>query len=383
MDIDLNNYHYAFEILEGNRINLYITTILGFALASTVSSKSMERIRKPESDTRAIAMLICCIMAIMVGFRPVYAAWATDSSNYASSYLNLQKSVFNPLYDNKLELGGEGEWGFALLAKACAPVMHVVVYFFVISLLYHMLHYNAIGRMFGKNALLALAFVIVNFDFASFSFNGLRNGLGCSFSILGLSYVIENNKRSQIVGFFLMYVATTFHKSCFLPLACAACTMFNNDTSLYIKFWIASIFISLVAGGAVTSFFAGLGFDSRMDQYNQMQDDYALAGFKSGFRPDFLLFSALPIYFAHLSYNKLKIRDKRYQTLINTYILANSFWVMVIRAAFSNRFAYLSWFMYGVVVAYPLIYHNIFQRQPQKVAFFLGAMTLFNLYMWF
>ncbi len=383
MDIDLHDYHYAFEILNGNRINLYITTILGLCLAAVTSGKPIERIRKPESDSRPLALLLCCIMAIMTGFRPAYAIWAADSSSYATNYMDLQQKVFNPLYENKLELGGEGEWGFALLAKACAPVMHVVVYFFVMSLLYYLLHYNAVRRISGKNALLMLAFVIANFDFASFSFNGLRNGLGCSFSILGLSYVIESNKRSKIVGFFLMYVATTFHKSCFLPLACAACTMYNNNTSLYIKFWIASIFISLIAGGAVTSFFAGLGFDSRMDQYNQLQEEYANAGFKSGFRPDFLLFSSIPIYLAHLSYNKYKIRDKRYQTLINTYILANSFWVMVIRAAFSNRFAYLSWFMYGIVVAYPLIYHNIFQRQPQKVAFALGALTLFNLYMWF
>mgnify|MGYP007128044265 CR=1 FL=1 len=52
---------------------------------------------------------------------------------------------------------------------------------------------------------------------------------------------------------------------------------------------------------------------------------------------------------------KRKIFNSQYLLLLHTYVLANAFWVMLIRASYSNRFAYLSWFMYPVVLAYPLL----------------------------
>ena len=44
-------------------------------------------------------------------------------------------------------------------------------------------------------------------------------------------------------------------------------------------FWVASIFISLVAGGAVESFFTGLGFDGRMQDYSSQNIDASIGIF--------------------------------------------------------------------------------------------------------
>ena len=38
------------------------------------------------------------------------------------------------------------------------------------------------------------------------------------------------------------------------------------------------------------------------------------------------------------------IEDQLYVKMCNIYLLANAIWILVIRANFSNRFAYLSWF---------------------------------------
>ena len=50
---------------------------------------------------------------------------------------------------------------------------------------------------------------------------------------------------------------------------------------------------------------------------------------------------------------------------------------MVIRAAFSNRFAYLSWFIYPLVIAYALIRIPIWRDQDRKLSLFLGGYAIF------
>ena len=73
-----------------------------------------------------------------------------------------------------------------------------------------------------------------------------------------------------------------------------------------------------------------------------------------------------------------------YSYLLNSYILCNSFWVMMIRASYSNRFAYLSWFLYPVVLAYPLLKFPVFEtNNKQKVALILLAHTAFTIIMSF
>jgi hypothetical protein len=47
--------------------------------------------------------------------------------------------------------------------------------------------------------------------------------------------------------------------------------------------------------------------------------------------------------------------DPFYARLVNTYLLANAVWILVIHATCSNRFAYLSWFMMPWVLIYPFV----------------------------
>ena len=68
--------------------------------------------------------------------------------------------------------------------------------------------------------------------------------------------------------------------------------------------------------------------------------------------------------------------------LSTTYMLANSFWVMVNRAAFSNRFAYLSWFLYPVVIAYAVIRLHIWEDQDKKAGLILAAHAGFTIGMY-
>jgi len=56
-----------------------------------------------------------------------------------------------------------------------------------------------------------------------------------------------------------------------------------------------------------------------------------------------------------LPWVRLLRQDPFYARLVNTYLFANALWVLLIHASFSNRFAYLSWFMMPWVLAYPFV----------------------------
>jgi hypothetical protein len=49
-------------------------------------------------------------------------------------------------------------------------------------------------------------------------------------------------------------------------------------------------------------------------------------------------------------------------------VFANAFWILVIRANFSNRFAYLSWFMMALVIIYPFLKSQLMPNQNKVLA---------------
>ena len=190
------------------------------------------------------------------------------------------------------------------------------------------------------------------FSFYAYGTNGLRNGLACSITLFIIAFMSCSNKNLPIALIFV-FLAINIHRTTLLPLTSlfASVYVIKSFKWAYI-FWLLSILISLVAGGAMTTMFAGLGFDDRLSYLT----DYDIGMFShTGFRWDFLLYSMMPIVLGYYVVIKRGIQDRTYTILLNTYTLANAFWVMVIRANYSNRFAYLSWFMYPIVLAYPLL----------------------------
>ena len=149
-------------------------------------------------------------------------------------------------------------------------------------------------------------------------------------------------------------------------------------------FWFVSIVISLIGGNSIGSFFGTLGFDDRMANNTSEESIAEYAHFFSsvGFRWDFLLYSFMPILLGLYTVFKRRYMDETYYILLSTYIYANSFWVMVIYAVSSNRFAYLSWFLYPIVLAYPLLKFPVFKKNHnQKTVLILFGHLLFTILM--
>lgn len=78
-------------------------------------------------------------------------------------------------------------------------------------------------------------------------------------------------------------------------------------------------------------------------------------GGTGGFRIDFILYSALPIVIGYIALFKKNLISSKYAVLYNFYLLTNGTWMLCMYASFTNRIAYLSWFVYPIILVYPLL----------------------------
>ena len=150
--------------------------------------------------------------------------------------------------------------------------------------------------------------------------------------------------------------------------------------------WIGAVALSLVFGETIANVISLVSYDERLTNVALKGEDVAEEWgevLDNRFRWDFLLYSSMPILLGAYTLFVRKVYNNTYLILLGTYIYANSFWVLVIRDLFSNRFAYLSWFMYPIVLAYPLLNLPVFKRNhSQKVAWILLAHLGFTMAMW-
>ena len=321
------------------------------------------------------AILLTLVLALYAGMRAHSSVFFGDTSTYVYSYENIVSGYSETR---------EGEWLWQNFMYFCKSMgLNAQQFFIIDDLLYFGLMLICCWRLFPRNTWVAILFCFISFSCFTYGTNGIRNGLACSMIMAAMSLVVEDDWR-RYMGLLLLLPAMAIHKSTSLPIAaCFAAVFLIKEPKYAIGFWVASIFISLLVGNAVGEFFADLGFDDRMGSYFEGQGSTEeMQKFSStGFRWDFLLYSAMPVVMTWYVTVKRAFRDRAFNIIAITYILSNAFWVMVIRAAYSNRFAYLSWFLYPIVIAYPLLRFRIWDDQDRKTALILLAYAGFTLIM--
>jgi hypothetical protein len=303
-----------------------------------------------------------------------------DTGTYAYKYLMSENSLKSVVIDTK------SEWLWNALMNGCRLLgFSPNAFFTVVAAGYIGFMCLACRRLTPNNVWIALLFFMSSYLFYSNGVNGIRNALASSLVLYAFSFFVdEKNSQGKWVALIVAFLALGIHRSEYLPVLCCIIAAFVfKDTKKLIVFWCGAIFLSLIAGNQISNFFAGLGFDDRMSNYLMDKSADTMNKFsQTGFRWDFLLYSAMPIWLGYYIIIKRGINDKTFSLLLNTYILSNAFWVMVIRASYSNRFANLSWFLYPIVLAYPLLKMKIWRDQDRKTAYFLLAQEVFTYVMW-
>ena len=352
---------------------VYIYSLLFLTIGYMVSISKYGTFLIQRNTNQPLVLIYIFLFVLLMGLRPISGYYFGDTSNYAQSYNLFVNGIlqYNP---------DSSEWLFEWLMYQCSQVMDVHGFFLLVEILYVLPVLWTCKKLVPNHAILMFLVCMGAFSFFSYGTNGIRNGMACSLIIAALACV-HGNLMQKVIGGMLAFLAFNIHRSTALPIVCILATFFVKDTCLVLGWWIASIFLSLVAGGPIEAFFTGLGFDDRLSSY--ATDDSADAMFSStGFRWDFLLYSAMPILLGYYVVIKRKIWDKNYLFLLHTYILCNSFWVMMIRASYSNRFAYLSWFLYALVLIYPCLKLPIWKDQGKKTALIILGHLGFTLFMY-
>lgn len=336
-----------------------------------------------EENNNSISQLSAVILTLFfiffLGLRPVSRGDFGDMWLYA---LNYEK---NSTEYSSISI--HGEWLWNNISVFCSHMgMNDNEYFFTIELLY-------IGSMFfcacyltRHNLWLTMLFFFTAFSTYSYGTNGIRNGLACSFTLVAICLLIGEGRLKKVLSLFLMFCAVGIHRSIVLPSASALMTLYVvKDTKWAFRFWLVSIALSLVLGNAVAQFFAALGFDNRLEDYYQGQfKEGNIERFSSvGFRWDFWLYSAAPVVMIWYVTRFRHFTEIGYTMIANTYLLCNAFWIIVIRSSFSNRFAYLSWFIYPLVIVYPLLRMNLWKDQDRKTAIIYFLYSGFMFFMYF
>jgi len=324
------------------------------------------------------ALLLCFVIIVFSGSRPIDGSIG-DTRMYAHSY-NLCVNGVN--MD-----GNSGEWLWSWIITICVDVgLSVNAWFTVIAFLYVGLLFLVSIRITRNSSYLIILFFISAFVFYSGAVNGLRIGLATSIFTLALTYISSCHLTRKIFAILLFIAAFFTHKSIVLPVFCLFCSIFFFKNIKYpVVFWFFSIVLLLLFGNFCASVLDSLGlfsFDERMENYLIGNRDGVTDYDKGGFRWDFLLFSSTPIVFGWYITVKRKITDKFYIVILNTYILANAFWILVMYAKFSNRFASLSWFLFPLLFAYPLVNFKLWKNQNEKIALILFFYMFFTYFMW-
>ena len=362
-----------------------------------VSSDTCENLLQKKSP--ATAFIFCLIWTILLGLRPPHIMFG-DTVNYARTYM-----VTSPEFG---EIDFNKEWLFVLYRKWCRSMgFSVNTFLLLIEVGYIGFSLLAFKKFLWEDTLFAVLFFFSAFSFYVYGVNGIRNGLACSICLAAFAFIIKD--KNYLIGCLLLFAAFAIHKSTLLPIAALGAALFViKKPKLALLFWVASIPISLVAGGPISNFFMSLGFDDRAEAYLS-GDNMKYGNFSNtGFRWDFLLYSAMPVWLIWIAQKKIeKKREemggvcfeeeetgiygagiladaesmKVFNVLSTIYLITNSFWVMVAKASFSNRFAYLSWFMYPLIIAYAVVRLHIWDDQDKKAGWILIAHAAFTMFM--
>ncbi|MFD2698507.1 EpsG family protein [Mesonia sediminis] len=217
---------------------------------------------------------------------------------------------------------------------------------------------------------------VSSFGFLTYGINTIRAGFSLSLLLIAISY-----HKKKFLFILLSICAVLSHKSIALPLFAYVLTGYYNRPNFYLKLWLFALLISLINIGGVSEIIQTIlgDFDERGNLYLSDKN----LQYKTGFRVDFVAYSIIPIIAGNYFINKQGIKENLYTRLFNLYLFVNAFWLLNIRMNFSDRMAYLSWFLIPFILLLPLLKYNLEISNRNFVAFILVGIIAFSAIMHF
>lgn len=207
---------------------------------------------------------------------------------------------------------------------------------------------------------------MLSFGFAAYAVNTIRAGFALAFLLIAFRF------HKKVWWFVLFaFLSISFHKSMILPVLAFSITYYLNQTSIFLTIWCSCLLLSVFDVFDFSNILIPIlgDEDDRLRTYIELAKNESKR-YQAGFRIDFVIYSVIPILIAAYYLFKLKVEDIFYQRMFNTYLLANAVWLLIIRMAFTDRVAFLSWFLIPFLLLYPLLKYKL-PLQQRFWAFFI------------
>lgn len=330
----------------------------------------------PTINLTVTNLLLLTFTILFIGLRDPFGNWRYlgDTSHYTDIFFNYMD---DPVY------GIKSDYGFYLLMLFSKEYLNIYIFYILCSVLYVGPIYLVCKKYFKEYALFAFILFVSSMSFWSFGINGVRNGLATSVFLLGIYFY-----EKKWLMYVLILISLSFHKSLVLSIVAFLLAMKFTNTLILIRIWLALVFISYAFGSQVETLVSnlllnsGIIEDKRVDTY--FSDEIDGAFMERSYRLDFIIYSGIAILLAYYYKYKKGFQDIFYDRIVNTYIIANTIWVFLIYAAYTNRIAYLSWFIMPFVMIYPLLKQkDLVRNQSLFLALLILGSLTFTLLIYF
>lgn len=280
-------------------------------------------------------LVLSVVVTLFLGMRPVATQFG-DTVNYATAFESMSRGEEPPY-----------EWGFVALMRLCSGTIPVEGFLLVCTAVYVAPLAFAAHRRHRIARLEVLVAFVGAFSFYPYGVNGIRSGMAASLFIAA----IASGGLGWRVG--LMAAAASIHKSAVLLAAAWIATGRLRNPRLWSAAWWIALLASVLAGSRISAFLSslpGLASDERAQVYFSADSEET-----SGLRLDFVLYSIAPLLATEWLAGPRIWADRFYVRLRNLYLGLNAFWLLTMYAAYTNRFAYLSWAMFPWVLVHPFV----------------------------
>lgn len=344
-------------------VYLLIVTLMTFYAMSLYNKWGKQFNAKVHSQF--VTLLLLLLVIFFIGIRPISGIFV-DMANYHRDYEILTGEHFwfdwetdNLIWDN-------------LFAWMASVGISFTIWVFLVAAAYFGLMFWACRKLFKKDTLLSFVMYLGAFSTFSYGTNGMKAGVAASLFLVAMAY------RDKLwISIPIALLTYGFHHSMSMVIAAYLIVLWVKNPKYFLWGWIACVIIAALHITFFQTFFASLT-DEHGAEYllSKGGDDYII-----GFRPDFILYSSVPIVVGYYIINKYVYRSKTFIFLLNLYTMTNSIWMLCMYANFSNRIAYLSWLMYPIVLLYPFVHYNTNQKHGKYLRWVVYGHLGFTLFM--
>lgn len=284
------------------------------------------------------AILLCVFAVLVMGFIPFDSAIATDRSRYISLFL------FG-------DVRNITDSGFLLFVSLFSRLLgsNYIAFFLIVALIY-VSGYYAFSKSICPKVFLPILLIGVlgSNGFLSYNVNTMRSGLGLSVFLMGVASFFSDKKKLAMVFFFL---SGCFHFSLFALVGAFFLSRMNVSIKWLYAFWFFCLILSVInVASPLTDLIETLE-NEKMMKYMTDED----SSYRTGFRIDFIVYSMIPIIIGGWFILKKKFIENKYLSIYRLYLITNAIWLLFIRIPYTDRVAYLSWFLFPYILILPTL----------------------------